>query len=301
MPHVSVVICTRNRDDKIGSAVASVLANEYPSFDLTVIDQSTTDATQLAVRDVAAGDARLRYLHSTEPGLSRAYNNGIRCSRGEILAFTDDDCIAPPDWLSNVVAAFLADPDGDLLYGAVVAAGDAVEDTFLTPQLRIETPRRLSRQDGFEVFGMGANFAARSRLFERIGVFDEMLGGGGPLWSSQDSDLTYRAYHAGSVILLRPEVVIRHDGRRERKDWPALLLAYGSGDGAFYTKHVRCLDPYATWLLARRLTRSAARWIYKLVVMRTSNEWPYFKGLVRGIRGSFRFGVDRSRRIYIER
>jgi glycosyltransferase involved in cell wall biosynthesis len=300
-PHVSVVICTRNREDKIGTAVSSVLACEYPSFDLTIIDQSTTDATGVAVREVAQSDGRVDYVHTDEPGLSRAYNNGIRRSRGEILAFTDDDCIAPPDWITNVVSAFLADSEGDLLYGDVVAAGEAIEDNALTPALRIQVPRRLSKKDGFEVFGMGANFAARRRLFERVGMFDEMLGGGGPLWSSQDFDLTYRAYHAGCVILLRPEVVMKHDGRRELDDWPSLLLAYGSGDGAFYTKHVRCLDPYATWLLARKVVGSSARVLYKLIVERSSVSWPYFKGLLRGMRGSFRFGVDRSRRIYVER
>ena len=71
---------------------------------------------------------------------------------------------------------------------------------------------------------MGANFAARRRLFDAIGGFDEILGGGGPLRSSQDYDLAYRTYRAGRVILLRPEVTLRHDGRREAEDWPALLL-----------------------------------------------------------------------------
>ena len=300
-PHVSVVICTRNRDDKIGSAVTSVLANDYPSFDLTIIDQSTTDATRVAVRQAAGEDARVQYVHSDEPGLSRAYNNGIRSSDGEILAFTDDDCLAPRDWIENIVSAFLGDPEADLLYGNVVAAGGDTDDPMLTPSLHIRSPRRLSQKDGFEVFGMGANFAARRRLFDRIGLFDEMLGGGGPLWSSQDYDLTYRTYRAGGVVLLRPEVVVNHDGRRELEDWPALLYAYGSGDGAFYTKHVRCGDPYAAWLFARKSGRIFAQWLYKLITRRDNPHMAYLKGVVRGTRASFRFGVDRARRLYVER
>ena len=122
----------------------------------------------------------------------------------------------------------------------------------LTPLLRIDKPERLDRANGFRVFGMGANFAARRSLFERAGTFDEVLGGGGPLKSSQDFDLAYRAYRRDAPILLRPEVIVRHDGRREREDWPALLRAYGFGDGAFYSKHVRCGDPYAAWLAAKK-------------------------------------------------
>ena len=48
--HASVVICTRNRPDKIGTAVGSVLALDYPAFDVTVIDQSTTDDTRPCAR-----------------------------------------------------------------------------------------------------------------------------------------------------------------------------------------------------------------------------------------------------------
>ncbi len=296
---VSAIICTRNRGDKIMSAVRSVLACDYPSFDLTIIDQSTDDLTRDAVAEV--DDPRLHYVHSTEPGLSRAYNNGIQRTAGEILAFTDDDCLVDPQWLTSIVDAFEAEPDGDLLYGRVIPAGTADSDVALTPALDVAAPERLAKGEGFRVFGMGANFAARRRLFPRAGMFDEMLGGGGPLWSSQDFDLEYRAYQAGCVILLRPEVYVRHDGRREHEDWPQLLLAYGSGDGAFYMKHVRCRDPYATWLLARQFGVTAAKFVVKTLLLRKDRNQYYLRGMLRGARASFRFGVDRRTRLYVDR
>lgn len=299
--HVSAVICTRNREDKIGTAVASVLASDYPSFELTVIDQSTTDGTRKVVEPMAADDPRLRYIHVDEAGLSRAYNNGIRRTDGEILAFTDDDCIVAPDWLSTIVDAFAAEPDGDLLYGQVVAAGSTADDNALTPQLHIPAPERLSKHDGYKVFGMGANFAARRRLFSSAGSFDEILGGGGALWSSQDYDMAYRTYQSGNVILLRPEVTLRHDGRRESEDWPSLLVAYGSGDGAFYMKHIRCRDPFALWLFTKQFMGTAARWVAKTLLRRPNDHNYYLKGMVRGARGSFKFGVDRATRLYVEK
>ena len=226
-----------------------------------------------------------------------AYNTGIRSTSADVLAFTDDDCLVPTNWISSIAAAFRAEPAGDLLYGQVVPL-DA--DEALTPLLRIEKPETLSRSTGYRVFGMGANFAARRRLFTSIGGFDEVLGGGGPLSSSQDYDLAYRTYKSGSSILLRPEVTLRHDGRREEGDWPALLRNYGTGDGGFYTKHVRCLDPYAAWLFAKVLTKSAAQSVIKPLVLRDSANVPYFRGLLAGARGSFRFKVDRARRLYVQ-
>src|SRR3954468_15997508 len=121
-PFVSAVICTRNRPDKIGNAVASVLACDYPSFELVVIDQSSTDATQAVLAPITRSDSRLRYFHVDEAGLSRAYNSAIRRTDGEIIAFTDDDCIVPATWLRAIVDAFTADDEGDLLYGRVVPA-----------------------------------------------------------------------------------------------------------------------------------------------------------------------------------
>jgi glycosyltransferase involved in cell wall biosynthesis len=298
--HISAVICTRNREDKIGTAIQSVLANDYPSFDLTVIDQSTSDATRRVVESIAAADPRLHYVHVDEAGLSRAYNNGIGRTDGEILAFTDDDCIVDPDWLSTIAKAFAAEPDGELLYGQVLAAGESADDLQKTPALAIPAAERLSQLDGFKVFGMGANFAARRSLFSSIGGFDTVLGGGGPLRSSQDFDLAYRAYRGGHVILLRPEVTLRHDGRRESEDWPALSIAYGTGDGAFYTKHIRCRDPYALWLLAKQLVGTTAKWVVKTLLGRRPTSMYYVRGILSGIRGSFQFKVDRKTRMYVD-
>ena len=207
----------------------------------------------------------------------------------------------PSDWLRSIVTAFAQDPEGDLLYGQVVPAYPAGDGTALTPYLLIPEPVRLSRRDGFRVFGMGANFAARRRLFDAIGGFDEILGGGGPLRSSQDYDLAYRTYRAGRVILLRPEVTLRHDGRREAEDWPALLLNYGIGDGAFYTKHVRCRDPYALLLLTRRLGRTGLSHLVKRAQRRHGAGGSYVRGMFVGIRESFKFGVDRDTRLYAAR
>jgi glycosyltransferase involved in cell wall biosynthesis len=299
-PFVSTVICTRNRPDKIGASIEMVLANGYPNFNLTIIDQSTNDDTEAIIRAIAARDSRIHYQRMTTSGLSRAYNQAITSTTGAYLAFTDDDCLAPTDWIEKIVAAFEEQQDGELLYGQVVAAFPEDGGSKLTPVLYIENPERLDRKNGFRVCGMGANFAARRSLFERIGLFDVALGGGGPLKSSQDFDLAYRAYRHGAVTILRPEVIMRHDGRRELQDWPSLLLAYGFGDGAFYSKHVRCRDPYATWLTVRLFTKLTAKIAVKRALGERTLNTQYLKGFVRGVRGGLKFGVDRATLLYTQ-
>jgi GT2 family glycosyltransferase len=294
---MSVVICTRNRGDKISAAVASVLANDHPSFDLTIIDQSDTPETMTAVQPFAERDPRVRYVHLDQAGLSRAYNAGIHGTVGPLIAFTDDDCLVPADWLRRIERAFGEDPSADLLYGQVLALPTDAPEGAVTPTLQFSKAERLSRKDGFRVIGMGANFAARRRLFDTIGGFDEILGGGGPLRSSQDFDLAYRAFRSDSIIILRPEVTLLHDGLREAEDWPAVLRNYGIGDGAFYSKHIRCGDPYALLLLSRQVGSLGGRMLVKrLLGQRPRTE--YVCGIFAGIREGLRFPVDRRQRQY---
>lgn len=295
---LSAVICTRNRPDLIGQAVASVLANDYPTFELIVVDQSDTDATRRALAPLQAASPTLHYVHTSRVGLSAAYNTAIAESRGEVLAFTDDDCVAPRDWLHRIATTFAREPDVDLIYGQVVCAKELRGRAGVVPELRIGQTRRISRRHGFVIYGMGANFAARRRLFEVVGGFDEALGGGGPLRSSQDFDLQYRVYRAGLVTLLAPEVVVAHYGWRSPEDWPKTLLAYGVGNGGFFMKHVRCRDLFALRLLLANLVNVGGRDLVKAALGRPY-AGAYLRGLLRGLWESFRFPVDRQRRVYV--
>jgi glycosyltransferase involved in cell wall biosynthesis len=297
---VSSVICTRNRPDLIGQAVASVLANSYPEFELLVVDQSTDERTGQIVKSLMASHANLRYLHTDRAGLSRAYNIGIRETKGEVLAFTDDDCVAPTDWIASIARVFETLPSVDMLYGQVLLPKELENTTGTVPTLHIGKAELLDRHHGFRVYGMGANYAARRQLFGRIGGFDEALGGGGPLKSSQDFDLQYRAYLGGVAVALRPEVKVDHYGVRTREQWPATQVAYGFGDGAFYFKHVRCGDAFALGMLINRLALLFAREaLSKLHLRRRPSNALYLRSYVTGIRESLRFRVDRAHRLYV--
>src|SRR5262249_48988804 len=157
---------------------------------------------------------------------------------------------------------FRGDSQAGLVYGQVLipeCLADEVAQGAIVPALPIGRSERLCKPGRFKVLGMGANMAISRTLLNRVQGFDEALGGGGPLRSSQDFDFAYRTYLAGMAILLVPEIRVDHYGLRTPAQWPATLEAYGIGDGAFYGKHVRCGDLRACWLLGRRLLRSRVR------------------------------------------
>lgn len=303
---ISVVICTRDRHETIAQAVESVLGCDYPDFDIHVMDQSTNDLTRglvCALAEQYRGERLVAYHHLDKAGLSRAYNSGMEVSDGEIIAFTDDDCIVPTDWLTRISEGFQSDPQIGLVYGQVLVPSSLEQEhatgQLIVPNLPIPEQEKLGFGYGFKVFGMGANMAIRRSLLDRVQGFDEALGGGGPLRSAQDYDFAYRTYRFGAAILLDPEVKADHYGVRTQEQWPVTMRNYGIGDGAFYAKHIRCGDVLAIWLFTKILVRSWARELRALF----RGGWKpdeYGRHLLVGIREASRFAIDRKYRLYRE-
>src|SRR3990172_12856550 len=97
---VSVIILTWNRAALLKEAVDSVLRQTYEHFELTIVDNESTDNTSEYVRGL--GDNRVKYLsHPNQGILSVNRNFGIRRARGDYIAFCDDDDLWLPDKLKT--------------------------------------------------------------------------------------------------------------------------------------------------------------------------------------------------------
>jgi GT2 family glycosyltransferase len=301
-PSISVIICTRDRPDSLEQTLKSVATQDHAGFEVVVVDQSRDEQTRRLVARTRDSFSRLSYLHLEEPGLSRAYNAGIGRTSSWLLAFLDDDVVAPSGWLRGIERAFADHPQISLLYGQVLVAPDLQEREGregVTPGLPIPERRLLDRQHGFKVFGMGANFAARRELFDRVGGFDEVLGGGGPLQSSQDFDFVYRVFKSGESTLLEPDVTVHHYGFRSNDEWPATVGSYGIGVGGFFFKHVRMGDVYAARLLLGFVAVASARLLRRCLSFRRAGvQWTFLANIFAGIGRSLQFPIDRSRRVY---
>src|SRR4051812_42731918 len=103
---VSVVIATRNRADRLRQALDSLERMSPPnmfSWELIVVDNGSTDGTRQVVNDCEARMMLpLRYLIEPRHGKSAALNAGVRAATGDVVAFTDDDCVMSPGWLTAI-------------------------------------------------------------------------------------------------------------------------------------------------------------------------------------------------------
>ena len=107
-PKVSVIVCAYNGERTIDRCLASLETLNYPNYEVVVVNDGSTDGT----REIAERYAYIRLINQENQGLSAARNVGLRAARGDIIAYTDCDCMADPDWLTHLVARFLSSDFG---------------------------------------------------------------------------------------------------------------------------------------------------------------------------------------------
>jgi glycosyltransferase involved in cell wall biosynthesis len=231
---VSLIIATRDRWQQLARCLDSVARIEFDRpWELIVVDNGSTDATaELAKQFADKASVPLRYVLELEPGLGNAHNAGVAIARGEILAFTDDDCYPETDFLRRVWCAF-ADPSIGYIAGRIT-----LHDPSDYPMTTIEstTPHTFRARSLVSAgsFG-GANMAFRRKVLVEIGGFDPLFGPGA-LFNAEDVDAAARASAIGWKGEYRPEVIVRHHHGRKAPDIPHLLKSYGMGTGAYQMK-----------------------------------------------------------------
>jgi glycosyltransferase involved in cell wall biosynthesis len=209
-PVLSVLICTRNRGEKIKNAVDSILANSFTDFELLIADQSTNDMTSKVISTY--NDPRIRYIRTDTVGLSRSRNIAIRASKADLVVFTDDDCICDREWLSSITSEFENDPDLMGVYGRVLPFGEGETDKVC--YCTIDSMERRSVAEPvipYTVLGHGNNMSFRKKLFEKVGLFIESLGAGTRMKAGEDTEFIYRSLRKGMKFGYSPMPLVYHD------------------------------------------------------------------------------------------
>lgn len=298
-PLVSVIIPTRDRPEDLARCLPTVLASDLTDFEVVIIDQSGTDATRQLVESL--GDPRIRYHRHDASGKSRALNYGIALARGQVLAFTDDDCTVPPDWLRRGLATLEREPEAGIVFGAAKAAPHDPGDTFVPTFLPRAYRRLQGRLARAQCFALAApNMMIRPDVFQRVSAFDEWLGAGSLFPSGDDDDFAYRAVRAGFTVVIDPDNAIVHWALRSYSDGSGrkLLRNHFYGAGAFLMKHLRCGDPLAAYMLARLVLKEMRYLLSNLVRHRRASGAGRLAFLGLGLVRGLLHPLDRRRRLY---
>lgn len=217
---ITVIICTRNRGEMLRETLDSLLipANlESSDWELVVVDNASTDRTRDVCRDFQQRFPRhFRLAVETRVGKSNALNTGIGAARGELLAFTDDDVLCAPSFLTEIRALFARFP-ADAVQGRVFLECEGGQPEWLDSHLALTVAFRDCGEEVTELEGtlFGLNMVVRADVFRKVGGFASYLGPG-QLGISEDTEITFRMRRAGMRLLYAPRIVVYHRLSRQR-------------------------------------------------------------------------------------
>jgi len=257
-PNMTVMVCTRERPERLKTCLESLLAQEYPKFSVLVVDNfPVTDKTKAVVDGLSS--PLITYVLQPEKGLCRAKNLAVEMAGDGIVASIDDDETADPHWLAELARGFAEHPEADAVAG-VMAPGELetwaqvwFEQYGGHNKLRGFTPAVFSPETAhvqsplypLPSFGSGGNVAFRTSALKRIGGFNIALGPGTASMSNEDTRVFTDLLCSGGTVVYQPTAVTRHFHRRSVEELRTQMRGYGVGLTAFYASvvldHPRCL------------------------------------------------------------
>ena len=235
VPKVSVIVCSYNGGQTLEACLRSLKKVNYPDYEVVLVDDGSTDNT----KEIVAHHPWVNTIHQPNMGLSVARNVGAAHATGEILAYTDSDCMADPDWLYYLVGTLLSGnyagvggpnispPAQNWQQACVAAAPGGPSHVLLTDVVAEHIP--------------GCNMAFHRWAFDKIGGFDPEYRKAG-----DDVDFCWRLQQEGEVIAFSPSAIVWHYRRFTLKAFRKQQEGYGEAESLLRFKHLVFFGPTGT-------------------------------------------------------
>jgi glycosyltransferase AglI len=201
VPMVSIVLPLYNSENEVPTVLGELDKQSYPSREIVVVDDGSEDRTSERVAALINGRSDVRLLRSAHRGASHARNLGALQARGEIIFFSESDCVYDSAYLEKAVSSLESDPGA----GAVCLTGAPLikRSTLATRCIDIENKvqHRLLNEGKIQPFYA---WVYRKDVFEKLGGFDERL------FQGEDKDLFARLKAAGYGVEWVPGINWHH-------------------------------------------------------------------------------------------
>ena len=218
---ISVIICTYNRDKYIYNVLQSLAQGTLgpDGYEIVLVDNNCTDNTRSEVERFCYDypQVSLRYFVETNQGLSHARNRGIKESKGDILVYVDDDATVNPEYLKTYADWFESHPETDAAGGPIIPHYETgSEPKWMTYFIKRLLTGYLYFGDNAKPFPGdnypgGGNAAYRSRVFEKVGLYNVELGRNGDnLGGGEEKDIFDKMKREGMQFVYLPDAILYH-------------------------------------------------------------------------------------------
>jgi len=195
---ISVIIPNRNKADTIGMCIESVLQSDYDNFEVVVVDDGSEDRSVEIIKKYPCKLIALRNHYGT----SRARNEGALNSTGEILFFTDSDCLLEKDTLKRVNESFERHGSGCIISGTYTLL--PYDKDFFSTFQSITVYYAETKKD-FPDYAPAHAMVIASEAFKKSGGFPESF-----LPIIEDVEFSHRMRRRGSTIVSDANIQVRH-------------------------------------------------------------------------------------------
>jgi len=229
MLKLSVIVCTYNRETYLKKTLRylSEQSASPQEYEVLVIDNNSTDTTATICKDFISTDRHDHFYYHLEKnqGHTFARNKGIKESKGEYIAFLDDDAWVYGNYCENIIKYFNSNPEVMALGGKITPIYEGEPPAWMTTYL---WPLVAGLDMGDEVrefkrskYPIGANMAFRTIVFKDYGYFNTELGRRGKeLEGGDEKDMVYRLKKDGRKVHYVPSIHVKHIISESRTQMP---------------------------------------------------------------------------------
>ena len=285
MKKISIIIATKNRPHLLKESLSSIISNTILPDEMIVVDQGDGSMAGDIVEALKINYKNLLYFKDSRVGKSKALNFGIRKSRGDIIGFTDDDCIVSKEWISSFRAEAESSPDFSAITGRTLAEQGFETKEFLNLVRSEKRKEAVARKNPWKIGCSGCNMFIKKEFLVNIDYFDEDFGSGARFKAADDGDIIYRILRAKGKVIYSPRVIVYHKAWREREDNIRLRSNYAFSLGAFAGKYLFMGDVYPCWFVFCKFLQKARRLAIGFLVFdknRISDGYSHLKGIAIG-------------------
>ncbi|MBA4313406.1 MAG: hypothetical protein C0417_12350 [Chlorobiaceae bacterium] len=224
----SVIIPTYNRFESLKRTLSSIFQQDFGEYEIIVVNDGSSDGTHEYLLSISSKH-KIKYHHHQNSGLAATRKAGLQYATGEFVAFTDDDCVLPKDWLKKYYHLF--QNSNASVIGGPTKTGDpsnpcADANDFINNYFK----SKLNSARRNTPYLTGNNIAFRRTSLEKVGGPDPVFRMG-----AEDRDLIFRLSRAGEKIVFAPDIIITHFNNSNFKQFVRHQFVQGKGSYIYYT------------------------------------------------------------------